>query len=113
VKIQDYSFGRIVVDGKEYRHDLLLLPEGEIEQWWRKEGHLLQWEDLAEVVEAKPEILVIGQGYAGAMQLNPGLAERLAEEGIEALPCFTTQACEDFNRLSQEKRTAAALHLTC
>jgi hypothetical protein len=111
--IEDYSFGRIVIDGTEHTRDLLLLPDGQIEGWSRKEGHLLQWEDLEEALAARPEILVIGQGAVGAMKLAAGLTQRLAQEAIEALPSLTAKACEDFNRLSQTKRTAAALHLTC
>jgi hypothetical protein len=113
MKIEGYSFGRIVVDGTEHKNDLLLLPDGQVKSWWRKQGHLLQWEDLEDALEAKPEVLVVGQGAAGAMELAEGLTQRLAREGIEALPSLTTKACEDFNRLSPTRRVAAALHLTC
>ena len=35
-KVNSFSFGSIVVDGKKYRHDLFLLPDGTVKQ--RKGG---------------------------------------------------------------------------
>ena len=51
--IDEYAFGRMVVDGKTYRKDLILLPEGIREDWWRDEGHSLSKADLTDVFEAK------------------------------------------------------------
>ena len=114
--IESYSFGVIVIDGKRYTSDVIVLPERVISGWWRKEGHRLAVEDLKEVleVEAKPEVLVVGTGYSGLLRVPREVEQHLKREGIELVAQPTREACETFNRLlSQGKRVAAALHLTC
>ncbi|RLI41160.1 hypothetical protein DRO69_11945, partial [Candidatus Bathyarchaeota archaeon] len=63
--IDSYDFGVIVIKGKRYTSDVIVLPEKVIDGWWRKEGHSLHMEDLKEVIERepKPEVLVVGTGY--------------------------------------------------
>jgi len=114
MKIQSYAFGRIQVDGRTYSRDLVLYPDRVRENWWRREGHLLQVEDLAGIEKEKLERLVIGTGAHGAMQVAPQTRDWLDRMGIawEALP--TSEACRRFNALAEEgRRVAAALHLTC
>ncbi len=69
MKIDDYDFGRIVIDGKTYTSDVIVYPERLDTSWWRKEGHLLQPEDITEVLDAEPEVLIIGTGYSGCMRV--------------------------------------------
>jgi hypothetical protein len=45
-RLEDYSFGRIVVDGEEQTRDLIVLPHRVLTNWWRREGHSLAVEDL-------------------------------------------------------------------
>ncbi|MFQ6096347.1 MAG: Mth938-like domain-containing protein [Armatimonadota bacterium] len=111
--VDDYSFGRIVIDGKEFTDDLIILPDRIKSKWWRDEGHRLQAQDLDDVFEARPEVLIVGTGFAGVMSIDEGLRRRLRQEGIELLVRRTTQACEEYNRLAATRRVAAALHLTC
>ena len=40
-KIDDYDFGRIVVDGVEQTRDVILLPGRVVPNWWRHDGHTL------------------------------------------------------------------------
>ena len=68
MKIDSYSFGRIVINGKTYTSDVIIYPDRVHAPWWRKDGHLLQLADLAEALQAKPDVLVIGTGYAGVMR---------------------------------------------
>jgi hypothetical protein len=111
--IDSYEFGRIVVDGRAYSQDLILLP-GEIQDsWWRQESHLLQIADIAGVLAAKPEVLIVGQGQPGKMQVDATLAEYLKKNSIELLALPTAQACTAFNALAAKRKVAAALHLTC
>ncbi len=111
-RVGDYAFGRIVVDGREERADLILLPGRTVSHWWRRRGHELVIEDLAEVLPELPERLVIGTGMDGRMHADPVALEELAARGIavEVLP--TPQAVRRYRELDPQ-RTAAALHLTC
>ena len=111
--IDSYEFGRIVVDGRAYSQDLILLPDEIQDSWWRQESHLLQIADLSGVLAANPEVLIVGQGQPGKMQVDAALADYLKENRIELLAMPTAQACTTFNALAAKRKVAAALHLTC
>ncbi len=113
MKIERYDFGHIVIDGVSYRQDLLIWPGGVKADWWRKEGHLLQVEDVAEALAADPEVLVVGMGQPGRMQVDQALAVYLKERGIDLVAVPTKEACRLINALAGKRRLAAALHLTC
>lgn len=67
--IDFYEFGRIKINGKLYFKDLIIFPDGIKENWWRKEGHKLGAEDIEEVIAEKPEVLIVGTGYYGYMEV--------------------------------------------
>lgn len=114
MRIESYSFGRIVIDGEEYTSDVIVYPDRVRAGWWRKEGHYLHMEDLLEVLQFMPEVLVIGTGASGAMRVPGDLIEELEGKGIMVIVERTKKACDVFNRLVDEgKRVVAALHLTC
>jgi len=50
MKIDQYAFGKIVIDGKTYTSDVIIYPEKVDASWWRKEGHRLQPADLEKIV---------------------------------------------------------------
>jgi hypothetical protein len=56
-RIDHYEFGRIVVDGREETHDLIILPNRVVWNWWRQEGHALVVDDLREVLDVLPSQL--------------------------------------------------------
>jgi hypothetical protein len=111
--IGHYSFGRITVDGKTYTSDVIIYPEKVDSSWWRKEGHNLEISDLAGVIAAKPDVLIIGTGAYGVMKVPEKTISHLTSNGIEVYAEQTEKAVGLFNRLQKEKRVIAALHLTC
>lgn len=111
--IDSYDFGRIVINGKRYNSDLIVFPDKVRDGWWRKEGHRLHVEDLKDVLEAKPEVLVVGTGYSGLMRVPSETRKYVESEGIELIAQNTTEACKTFNRLVKSRKVVAALHLTC
>jgi len=111
--INSYDFGRIVIDGKRYDSDLIVFPDKVRDGWWRKEGHRLHAEDLKDVLETKPEVLVVGTGYSGLMTVPPETRKHVESEGIELIAQRTAEACKTFNRLVKSRKVVAALHLTC
>lgn len=111
--IDSYEFGRIVIDGRAYSQDLILLPEEIQDSWWRQESHLLQIADIPKVLDAKPEVLIVGQGQPGKMEVDAALMRHLQEQGIELMAMPTSQACTTFNSLTGKRTVVAALHLTC
>ena len=111
--IENYSFGKISIDGNSYSADLIVLPGGVRPDWWRKEGHRLQREDLREIVEAEPSVLVVGTGNVGMMRVPQEALDYLAEHGIRTVVERTAAACQHYNELAKTEQAAAALHLTC
>ena len=116
--ISHYSFGNLVFKGKSYNKDLIIIKllnkERIISNWWRKEGHLLQSEDLEEVWKSKVDYLIVGTGAYGVMKVHPEVEKKAKELGIILEVYPTSSAVKRFNELySQEKSIAGAFHLTC
>jgi len=113
MKIDSYSFGRIVINGKTYTSDVIIYPDRVDAAWWRKEGHLLQHADVADALQAKPDVFVIGTGAAGVMRVPRETVDRIAGQGIEVKVERTAKAVEVYNDLQGTKIVIAALHITC
>jgi hypothetical protein len=112
MRIEGYSFGRVLVDGEEHTKDVIVLPSRVVGDWWRRDGHSLVLEDLEEVLEELPERLIVGTGAYARMRPDPRAIERLRERDVEVESLPTPDAVERFGELDPS-RTAAALHLTC
>ena len=114
MKIDSYSFGSITIDGQIYNNDVIIHPD-RITTWWRKEGHLLQVVDVTPLLEDNPDILVVGTGYSGSMQIAREVEQLCADRNVELLANRTTNSCQIFNRLASQREISviAALHLTC
>ena len=111
-RLKDYSFGRIVVDGEEQTRDLIVLPHRVLTNWWRREGHSLAIEDFSEIEDELPEKLILGTGAHGRLRPPPDVIEELERRGIDVEVLHTDDAVRRYADLD-ERRTAAALHLTC
>jgi hypothetical protein len=111
-RLEDYSFGRLTVDGSEQRRDVIVLPERVVTDWWRRDGHGLVIEDLHEVLDELPERLIVGNGAHGRLEPHPAVIDELRRRGVEVEVLQTGEAVRRYNQLD-ERRVAAALHLTC
>jgi hypothetical protein len=112
--IDSYSFGRIIIDGRRYTNDVIILPNRVMDNWWRKEGHSLQIDDLKEVLKEEPEVLIVGTGRWGLMKVPAETRNHVESKGIELIAQSTKEACETYNRFKQSgKKVVAALHLSC
>jgi hypothetical protein len=111
-RIDEYEFGRIVVDGQEERRDLIILPNRVVRNWWRKDGHSLVLADLKDVLSELPDHVVVGTGAAGQMRPDPEAVRHLEERGMKVEPMRTPDAVRRYLELGPAN-TAAALHLTC
>jgi hypothetical protein len=112
--IDSYQFGKIVIDGKSYSSDCIILGDSVQSNWWRKQGHLLSSEDIEIVLSAKPSVLVVGCGASGVMKISEQTRQVLQKHNIQLEALDTYKAVQKFNELSQiGSNVAAALHLTC
>jgi hypothetical protein len=114
-RIESYSPGRAVVDGVERNRDLIVLPDRVLDNWWRRDGHSLVIEDLADVIDELPPKLILGCGYANRLEPDPAVIEALAKRGVKVEPLPTDEAVARFEELEARDpaAVAAALHLTC
>jgi hypothetical protein len=111
-RLENYSFGRITVDGYEHTRDLIVLPDRVVADWWRREGHSLAIEDLDEVLDELPARLVLGVGAYGRLRPEATVLAELERSGVQ-VECLPTDAAVRRYGELDERRTAAALHLTC
>ncbi len=112
-KIDSYQFGEIVIDGQPYSKDLIIFPEGVSPNWWREQGHSLGIADLQEVRTNTPQVLIIGTGAYGRMQVPQSTLSTIQNENIQVIILESQAACQRYNELSEEKNVALAIHLTC
>ena len=113
MKIESYSFGRIVINGKSYTSDVIVYPGRVDPSWRRQEGHRLTTEDVAAAVKARPEVLIIGTGHSGVMRVPQETVDAIAAQGIDVRVERTSRAVDLYNELRAERKVIAALHLTC
>jgi hypothetical protein len=111
--IESYEFGRIVIKGKRYTTDVIIYPDHVEDNWRREEAHSLSPVDLWAVIQARPEVLVVGTGRSGLMRVLSETEEYLCERGIRLIAERTTEAVRIYNQLCQSTKVVAALHLTC
>ena len=111
--IDNYKFGKIVVDGKTYTSDLIIFPDKIKENWIRKKGHVLQIDDLKDIVDYNPDFLIIGKGAYGFMKVPSETKDFLKSKDIDFVSHKTKKACEKYNELFKEIDVVFALHLTC
>jgi hypothetical protein len=112
-QIDAYRFGRIVVDGAAYRKDVIILPNDVLPEWWREQGHVLRVGDLQPVLDAKTEVLVVGQGVYARLRVPEQTRKALEAAGVDLIALRTKEACQTYNELRERRSVAAALHLSC
>jgi len=112
--IDGYRFGKMVVQGVEHDSDLLIHCHEVLPRWWRIEGHRLSLKDLEWVLARRPDVLVIGQGYFGRMEVPQALVRQLESRDLGVRAATTRKAVQQYNSLVKEGLdVAGAFHLTC
>lgn len=114
MNIDDYTFGKIIVDGHTYTADVIITPERVTDGWWRKEGHRLDESDLDEIIRANPDCLLVGTGYFGRMKIPLETIQYLQTKNIHLEYAPTKDAIGKLDQLQKQyARIVTALHLTC
>ncbi|MEO2151226.1 MAG: Mth938-like domain-containing protein [Thermococcus sp.] len=118
MKLEYPSFGRIVVDGRTYEHDIVIYPSGRVEKrkkWLSKNkhgtSHKLDPDELREYLREDFEVLIVGTGYYGYLSLLPESRELVRDKEVYELPIG--KAVELFNELNEKKRVLGIFHVTC
>ena len=117
-KVNRFDFGSIVIDGKQYGHDVVVLPDGTVKEREASKakfgGHTIGKAEIEELAKTKPETVIVGTGTNGMATLSPEarLYGREAKLNLVVLP--SSEAIAKLNQLVDEgKRVAALIHITC
>lgn len=113
--IERYEFGLILIDGKEYKDDIIIRP-GEIlvKEWFRENGHNLKLMEVKDFISDDTDYVVIGTGDGGEMIVDEKVSEFFKKEGIEVFVDETSKAVEEYNKLEKEGREVVGFfHITC
>ncbi len=69
--------------------------------------------DIAEVITANPEVLVVGSGASGLVKVLPEVERNVKTQGIKLIVEATDKACHTYNHICHSQSVVAALHITC
>jgi hypothetical protein len=119
--IEEYHFGSITIDGKTYNHDIEVWWTGEVLKWWREEGHKVHFKDIKRAIEQNPQVIIIGTGASGLMEVSEEIKNELESMGIELIIDNTEEAVKTFNIICEksaeeegkQKKIIGLFHLTC
>ena len=111
------SWGEIETDAGTFR-DAKLWPGGGRGWDWNETGteHSpgIQPADVEEVLDHDPEVVVLGRGQNGRLQVMDGTLEVIEERGAKAEMMRSDEAVQRYNELASDGRAVGALiHTTC
>jgi hypothetical protein len=117
-KIDELTFGSIVVEGKKYRRDILIFADGTVKR--RKGGflmfgsHEIKKRELEELSQGQPETIIVGTGTNGAARVVPEAESWAKGKNLSLLVQPSYDAVARLNELGEQKKKVAALiHITC
>jgi hypothetical protein len=116
MKLEDYGFGKVRIDGRTYEHDVII-DHGEVTRRKKKPskrfrsafGHTPL--SLDEEIPWRCDRLVVGTGAHGALPIMKDVEREAAERRIKLIVCPTPDAICLLNETNGD--TNAILHVTC
>ena len=116
MRLTDFSFGTVTIDGVRYEHDVVI-DRGAIRKRSKKPSKAFQDRYGHTPLSVREEIpwrcatLVIGTGAAGSLPVMDDVVREAARRSVELVTMPTAQAVEMLSREPAE--TNAILHVTC
>lgn len=119
--IEEYKFGFIRINGKNYDHDVEVRWTDEVLPLIIKERHKIDAEEVKKAVEQKPDTIIIGTGESGLTEVTEKAREEIIRKGIKLIIDKTEEAVKTFNVLKEEseeeegikEKVIGLFHLTC
>jgi len=105
--IHAYTRTSVSVNGEAHTHSILVPPTGPVIDWPVRTLEDLSEADFEAVIEARPEVLILGTGPTLRFA-HPGLLRRLMAVRIGVETMDTAAACRTFNILVAEGRQVMA-----
>jgi hypothetical protein len=117
MKIDDYTFGRITIDGEAYHKDLWI-KDGKIKKRDKSiakskfgTSHTITKKELKKVLTLKTKRVIIGTGNSGLVTLTAKAQKYLEEQDIE-LEMYQTGELTQRN-IEIRESDSGVIHLTC
>jgi len=119
--IESFEWGRFVINGVVHSADGdgvgkdICVIDGEVMPWEARHGHRLDPGMVDCVLGSGVDVLVIGNGVYGRINVREKTLKKIRAAGIEDIIIEKTpDACQLFNQLFREgKRVALLAHGTC
>ncbi len=114
VKIDSTRFGSVTIDGKIYdREDnYIVFWDGKILGLHTAGRHLFGRPELEMILEKNPEMIIVGTGDSGLLNVSEEVRSLCREKGIELVEMISREAIIKFNE-NLDKRVVAFIHVTC
>lgn len=117
--IDSTQFGEVVINGKKY-NQVLIIENSVVERDYEKLKKLFNtshkigdWETKA-LLEKNPEIIVIGTGQDGKLEVDKDFIDKIKRKGVETIAEITPEAIKTYNeKVKSGKRVNALIHTTC
>ena len=106
-RIHSYAAGSIVIADTTYKSSLILTSDAIIDDWQPENISQLTTDDLDQIIELDPELVVLGTGVRLQFpELEITMAFHSRNIGVEVMD--TGAACRAFNFLAGEGRKVVA-----
>ena len=116
--ISGCRFGEVAIGRNTYAHDVIIPVSGKVKKRKKQiakesygSSHTLGPVELTRVCRGGPEVLFVGTGQSGQMELNEEGRRYLSQRLIECCALPTPEAVEAYN--ASNERKAALIHVTC
>ncbi len=117
--INSTHFGEIIIDNQKYQQ-VLIVGEKIEERDYKKlkkifgTSHKIGDWEIRKLLSNNPEIIIIGTGQNGAMEVDEDSLKKLGVKKSELVIVETPHAVEIFNcQVKLGKRVNALIHTTC
>ncbi|MAG08186.1 hypothetical protein CMO89_01830 [Candidatus Woesearchaeota archaeon] len=111
-EIESYSFGSILIKGIKHE-DIKIIGEKVI-GWQYTKHHTVTVQDITEITDSNPEVIVIGTGASGLVKVEDEVIKLAEQKNIKLVIKPSAEACDEYNKLLKEnKKVAAIIHSTC
>ncbi len=117
--IDSTNFGSITIEGKKYFQVLIIEDKVEEREYERLESlfgtshRIGEWE-TEKLLDNKPDIIVIGNGQSGMLEVSEDLKNKASDAVIELITAITPEAIEIYNtKMKEGQQVNALIHTTC
>lgn len=107
-RIQEYKLGSFIIEGRQFIGNIKIFGS-KVRYWEKPENQSFDIKDLQELIDFKPEVLVIGTGAAGLLKIPDAVRRFVMENGISFHTGKTQDMVKKINELDKNKKKIAAI----